>query len=214
VPFDSVYWGPEFSDQELEAALVAAQKKGLQFRREENIEKAVAELLAQGKVVTRFNGRMEFGPRALGNRSILYSASDASANNWLNQRLRRSEFMPFAPVVMAEKASSLFKNITGTEHTCKFMTIILECTDWTKQHCPAIVHVDGTARPQFVTEEINRSMYRILTHYESLTGIPLLVNTSLNMHEEPIVCTPADAIRAFTASRLDYLAMGPILAWL
>jgi len=94
------------------------------------------------------------------------------------------------------------------------MTIILECTDWTKQQCPAIVHVDGTARPQFVTEEINPSMYRVLAYYESLTGIPLLVNTSFNMHEEPIVCTPADAIRAFTASRLDYLAMGPILAWL
>ena len=77
-----------------------------------------------------------------------------------------------------------------------------------------MVHVDGTARPQFVTEDINPSMYRILSRYESLTGIPLLVNTSFNMHEEPIVCTPAEAIRAFLASRLDYLAMGPFLVWL
>jgi len=108
-PFDSVYWGPEFSEQELEAALVAVKDQGLRFRREENIEKVVAELLSQGKVVARFNGRMEFGPRALGNRSILYSATDATANTWLNQRLRRTEVMPFAPVVMAEKAPNLLK---------------------------------------------------------------------------------------------------------
>ena len=156
---------------------------------------------------------MEFGPRALGNRSILYNASDAETNTWLNKRLGRTEFMPFAPIAMAERAKDLFKNIEGTEHACKFMTIILECTDFTKEKCPAIVHVDGTARPQIVTQDINPSMYRILKYYDALTGIPLLVNTSFNMHEEPIVCTPRDAIRAFSASRLDYLAIGPFLAW-
>jgi carbamoyltransferase len=156
---------------------------------------------------------MEFGPRALGNRSILYSATDPSANKWLNQRLHRTEFMPFAPIAMADRADEMFKDINGTEHACKFMTIILDCTEWTKQNAPAIVHVDGTARPQLVSEEINPSMYRILKYHEELTGLPLMVNTSFNMHEEPIVCTPEDGVRAYLDSKLDFLAMGPFLAW-
>jgi carbamoyltransferase len=213
-PFDTVYWGPEYSDAELERALTAAAGSGLRFRREENIERAVAELVAGNKVVARYNGRMEFGPRALGNRSILYNAGEPEANHWLNKRLGRTEFMPFAPIAMAEHATNLFKSIEGTEHACKFMTIILECTDWTKEKCPAIVHVDGTARPQLVSEATNPSMYRILAYYEEQTGIPLMVNTSFNMHEEPIVCTPEDAVRAFLSAGLDALALGPYLAWI
>ena len=213
-PFDSVYWGPSFTEAQMKAALDAAQKQGLRYRREDEIERVIAERLVEKKVVARFDGAMEFGPRALCNRSILYSASDPSANKWLNDRLGRTEFMPFAPVVLAEKAGKLFTGINGSEHACKFMTTILDCTDFTKEKCPAIVHVDGTARPQFVTKEINPSAHRILEHYEALTGIPLTVNTSFNMHEEPIVCSPEDAVRAFLASRLDHLAMGPFLAWL
>lgn len=212
--FDSVFWGPEFSDKEMENALKAAKDKGLQYRREEDIERVIAALLVDDKVVARFNGRMEFGPRALCNRTILYNASDPETNDWLNKRLGRTEFMPFAPVAMFEKADLLFEDIRGKEHACKFMTIIVDCTEFTKEKCPAIVHVDGTARPQLVTRDINPSAYKILEHYESLTGVPLLVNTSFNMHEEPIVCTPQDAVRAFLTSRLDYLAIGPFLAWL
>jgi carbamoyltransferase len=212
-PFDAPYWGPSYSEEELEEALIAAQDKGLSYRRENNIESVIAQLLVDDNVIARFNGRMEFGPRALCNRSILYGAGDPEANDWLNRRLGRTEFMPFAPVAMADKADMLFSGIEGKEHACKFMTIIVECTDFTKEHCPAIVHVDGTARPQFVSEDINPSMYSILSHYESLTGIPLVVNTSFNMHEEPIVCSPQDAVRGFLSARLDYLAIGPFLAW-
>ena len=212
--FDAVYWGPEYSEEEMEKELRAAKDKGLSYRREENIEKTIAELLAQDKVIARFNGRMEFGPRALGNRTILYSTTDREANDWLNRRLRRTEFMPFAPIVMMEHAHELFEGMEGKEHALKFMTIIVDCKDWTKEHCPAIVHVDGTARPQFVNEEINPSMYKILNHYYALTGLPILVNTSYNMHEEPIVCSAKDGVRAFLTSRLDYLAIGPYLAWL
>jgi len=214
VPFDDVYWGPEFGEEQMEAALRAAHQAGLRYRREGSIEETVAQLLARKKVVARFDGRMEFGPRALCNRSILYSASDPGANTWLNDRLGRTEFMPFAPVAMVERAQDLFRDVEGTEHACKFMTIILECTEFTKKRCPAVVHVDGTARPQLVSREINASMHRILERYDELTGVPLVVNTSFNMHEEPIVCTPEDAIRAFLASRLDNLAMGPFLAWI
>ena len=210
-PFDRVYWGPEFSVESIEAAL-AKHGAELEYERCDEIDAQVAALLANDKVVARFDGRMEFGPRALCNRSILYSARDPDANAWLNQRLGRTEFMPFAPVAMAEHKDKLFNNIRGTEHACKFMTIILDCTEYTKERCPAVVHVDGTARPQLVTAEINPGMHRILTHYEAITGVPLLVNTSFNMHEEPIVCTPGDGVRAFVESRLDYLAIGPFLA--
>lgn len=212
-PFESVYWGPDYSEEQMEAALNAAAGEGLRYERRDAIEKTVAEKLVENKVVARFNGRMEFGPRALGNRSILYSATDRTVNDWLNKRLHRTEFMPFAPIVMAEHARKLFTNVNGTEHTCKFMTIILDCTDWMKEHCPAVVHVDGTARPQFVSESINPSMYRIMAEYEKLSGLPCMVNTSYNMHEEPIVCTPEDGVRAFLDSHLDYLAMGPFLVW-
>lgn len=212
--FEDVYWGPQYSEERMLEALSGAGDRGLCYRREPEIERTVADLLAEHKVVARFNGRMEFGPRALGNRSILYSAHDPQANTWLNKRLGRTEFMPFAPVALEERAERLFKDMSGTEHACKFMTIILECTDWTKKHCPAVVHVDGTARPQLVNERINPSIHRILRYYEERTGVPLVVNTSFNMHEEPIVCSPEDAVRAFLASRLDYLAMGPYLAWI
>lgn len=213
-PFDAVYFGAGFSDDEMEAALKAAAKDGLRYRREEHVESAIAEQLVARKVIARFNGRMEFGPRALGNRSILYSAGDRSANKWLNNRLHRTEFMPFAPVAMMDKAAKCFTDLEGKEHACKFMTIIVDCTELTKEKCPAIVHVDGTARPQLVSREINPSMYGILEEYEKRTGIPLVVNTSYNMHEEPIVCTPEDGVRAFLDSRLDFLAMGPFMAWI
>jgi len=211
-PFDNVYWGPSYSDDQIVRALDAVKSQGLTYERMEDPEATIAKLLTEKKVVARFDGRMEFGPRALCNRSILYSADEPEANDWLNKRLGRTEFMPFAPVVMQEHASDLFKDMDGTEHACQFMTIILDCTDWMKENCPAVVHVDGTARPQIVTKEINPSIHRVLSHYHQATGIPVLVNTSFNMHEEPIVCTPEDAVRAYLASKLDHLAIGPFLA--
>ena len=166
-PFDDVYWGPDFGEEELERALSAAADQGLRYRREDDVEEAIAERLADHRVIARFNGRMEFGPRALGNRSILYGADEPEANTWLNKRLGRTEFMPFAPIVMAEHAPKLFEGIAGTEHTCKFMTIILDCTDWMKERCPAVVHVDGTARPQFgcwgIVEALNQGADIVIT---------------------------------------------------
>lgn len=211
-PFDNVYWGPSFSDDEIEKALKQAAADGLSYHRMDDVEATIAELLTQKKVIARFDGRMEFGPRALCDRSILYAADEPEANNWLNKRLGRTEFMPFAPVAMQEHTSKLFKDFEGTEHACKFMTIILDCTDWMKENCPAVVHVDGTARPQIVSKEINPGIHRVLSLYEQATGVPVIVNTSFNMHEEPIVCSPEDAIRAYLASKLDYLAIGPFLA--
>ena len=119
--------------------------------------------------------------------------------------------MPFAPVTLYEERDRCYKNISGAEKAAQFMTITFQCTDFMKQSCPAAVHIDGTARPQLVREETNPSYYYILKEYYLLSGVPSLINTSFNMHEEPIVSTPQDAVRAFLQGNLDYLAMGNFL---
>ena len=200
-----VYFGPGYSEKEIERAI---GQQGLKAQYVKDIERRIAQLLAQGRVVARFDGRMEYGPRALGNRSILYQATDPSVNDWLNKRLKRTEFMPFAPVTLHECADQCYERLDGARYTAKFMTITFDCTDWMKKHCPAVVHVDGTARPQLIDRETNPSYYRILEEYRKITGLPSVINTSFNMHEEPIVCTPEDAIRAFKEGDLDYLALG------
>ena len=203
-----VYFGPSYADGEIESALT---REGLQARHCPGIERNVAELLAAGNVVARFDGRMEYGPRALGNRSILYQPTDPTVNDWLNARLNRTEFMPFAPVTLEEYAGDCYETPSGGMYAAKFMTITFECTRFMKERCPAVVHVDGTARPQLIDRDSNPSYYKIVDEYRKITGLPSIINTSFNMHEEPIVCTPADAIRAFTEGGLDYLAIGSYL---
>jgi carbamoyltransferase len=154
---------------------------------------------------------MEFGPRSLGNRSILYHCSDASVNEWLNKRLDRTEFMPFAPATIEDEAKANFTDLDGAEHTAEFMTITSDCSEKFKRTCPAAVHVDGTARPQIVRKQSNPSFHAVLEEYRKQTGIGTVVNTSFNMHEEPIVCEPGDAVRSFLRGHLDYLAIGPYL---
>lgn len=206
---EHVYLGPEFSDEEIRQALERQQVDAIRY---DPVEPEIARLLAAGAVVARFNGRMEYGPRALGNRSILYQATDPTVHYWMNDALKRTEFMPFAPVVMAEFADQCFHRVDGASNTARFMTITFDCTEWMAHHCPGVVHVDNTARPQLVSERDNPSMYRILAEYYRLTGLPCLINTSFNMHEEPIVCTPSDAVRAFKLGHLDYLAIGNWIA--
>lgn len=201
----NVYFGPDFSEKEIVSTL---NKYRLKYKKVKNIEVEIAKHIAEQKIIARFNGRMEYGPRALGNRSILYHTQDKTANDWLNRRLKRTEFMPFAPVTLEAYAHKCFKNLKGAEYPARFMTITFASTPYMKKTCPAVVHVDGTARPQILREEDNPSYYKILKEYHRLTGIPCLVNTSLNMHEEPIVCTPEDAVRAFLSSGVDYLAIG------
>jgi carbamoyltransferase len=207
-PLHDVYLGPDYSEREIEEAL---RKEDLSGERLENVEDRVAQLLSENYIVGRFNGRMEYGPRALGNRSVLYPARDPEVNQWLNHQLGRTEFMPFAPAALASEAHRLFNNVEGFRKTAEFMTITFDCADEMKKNCPAAVHIDGTARPQLVSEGTNASFNRILRGYYERTGIPAVINTSFNMHEEPIVCSPADAIRAFLKGNLDYLAIGPFL---
>jgi carbamoyltransferase len=207
-PYESVYFGPDYSEEIIRQELTAAR---LPFEYLDPIEPTVAQLIHAGRVVARFNGRMEYGPRALGNRSILYRASEPEVNQWLNQRLGRTEFMPFAPVTLFEERHRCYQHIDGAEFAAQFMTITFDCTDFMNRTCPAAVHVDGTARPQLVRRETNPSFYRILREYYQLSGVPSMINTSFNMHEEPIVNSPQDAIRAFLQGNLDYLAIGNFL---
>jgi carbamoyltransferase len=203
-----VYLGPEFGSSEMARALTDA---GLDARAYDDCEERVAQLLSRGFCVARFNGRMEFGPRALGNRSVLSQATDPSINQSLNDRLRRTEFMPFAPITLFEHASERYVGVDAARHAAEFMTITFDCTAKMKRESPAAVHVDGTARPQLVRSDVNPSMYRILRRYHELTGIPSVINTSFNMHEEPIVCSPADAVRGFLDGNIEFLAMGSYL---
>lgn len=204
-----VYLGPEYSNDEIKAELV---KQSVDAEYHEEIEKEIARLLADNKVVARFNGRMEYGPRALCNRTIMYPPTDPTLTYWLNDALDRTEFMPFAPVVLKEYEDECFVHMNGTRNTARFMTITYDCTDEFAEKCPGVVHVDNTARPQTVAEEDNPSAYKTLKEFHALTGLPAIINTSFNMHEEPIVCSPYDAIRAFKLGHLDYLAIGNWLA--
>lgn len=209
-PLNDVYIGTNLEDRDISKALIA---RGYETAPCPDVEIRIAELLAEGLVVARATGSMEYGPRALGNRSILYTATDPGVNSWLNERLNRTEFMPFAPVILADRAGAYYRGYPASDYTAQFMTLTYNVTERCRQEAPAVTHVDGTARPQVVTRDSNPSLYRILEAYERLTGYPQVINTSFNMHEEPIVRTADDAIRAFEQGRLDVLALGDHLVY-
>ena len=172
---------------------------------------AVAALLLAGKVVARCCGRMEWGPRALGNRSILALPTDPALNETLNDRLQRTAFMPFAPIVREEDAERWFVGIDKARQAARFMTVSFPTTAKFQRLCPAAVHVDGTARPQLLRPQDSPALHDLLTRIGERTGAAVLINTSFNMHEEPIVCTASDAVRAWKRSGLDGLWLGDYL---
>ena len=201
----NVYFGTQYSDDEIHACIEAF---GFRATYEAKITDVVAKLLAAGYVVARFTGKMEYGPRALGHRSILYQTTDPSINDWLNAHLLRTEFMPFAPATLQEYADECFDGLNGARDSARYMTITFNCTERMRAQSPGVVHVDGTARPQILDPETAPDLYAITKAYHKLTGIPSLINTSFNIHGEPIVCTPEDALRSFRQGKLDYLAIG------
>ena len=198
----SMYLGPQFSNSEV---LKVLKKNKLKYIKISSPHKFIAKQLNLGFVVACFQGRMEFGPRSLGNRSILVNACNKSVNDWLNKKLKRTEFMPFAPVTLKKYASKMYKDLKNKKLATKFMTITTRCTKEAKKKSPAAVHIDNTARPQIITKKDNKKIFNILNEYFKISKIPSLINTSFNVHEEPIVCTPNDAVRAFTTSKLDFL---------
>jgi carbamoyltransferase len=207
----SVYWGSRWEDEACAKALAAA---GLSAERldEAALVARAADAIHAGRVVGWFQGRMEFGPRALGNRSMVARPTDADINRTLNARLARTEFMPFAPSVLEEHAASIFENAGRSADCLPFMTITCDVKAEWRSRIPAVVHVDGTARPQSVSREGNPLYWKLIEAYRARSGIPLVLNTSFNVHEEPIVCFPENAVQALSEDRIDCLALGPYWA--
>jgi len=204
-PRQDVYLGPSYSTNALNSAI---RNSGTKTEVSKNIPFEIAELLHDGAIVAVFNGCMEFGPRALGNRSILANANDHDINRKLNRLLHRTDFMPFAPICCEEDAELLFNGIDKVRQAARFMTTTLDCTERMARLHPAVVHVDGTARPQLISSETNKLAYEILTNYKKLSGKFALVNTSFNIHEEPIIMSPEDALKGFYESGIDVLLLG------
>ena len=200
-----IYKGIAYDNDRIKAALDQAN---LSYTQYDEVEKEIAQLLHQGKIVGRFNGRMEYGPRALGNRSIIGAPFDPSINDWLNKKLNRTEFMPFAPSINIEHAKDYFIGYEDNHIAADFMTITYDVFEDKIEKIPAVVHIDKTARPQVVREETNPSYHKIIDEFYKLSGVPVVLNTSFNIHEQPIVCTPEDAIAGFLEGKLDVLAIG------
>jgi len=198
---ESAYLGPSFADDQIRAALDHAR---LAYTRPADLTAAVAEQLAQGKVVGWFQGRMEFGPRALGARSILASPTDPAMMQRLNELKDREDFRPVAPVVLAEEAGRFF---AGCDES-PFMLFVYDVRPEVADLVPAIRHVDGTARAQTVRREQSPLFHRLLEQFRERSGVPVLVNTSFNTRGKPIVCTPQDALECFYTSPIDVLAVG------
>lgn len=203
-----VFLGDTFSE---EAIAQVVQQAGLPYQHMEDPAREIAARLAQGAIIARFDGAMEWGPRALGNRSVLAAATTPDVMAQLNEKLKRSDFMPFAPAILDEEAPRLLRDYEAGLFAGEFMTVCFNCSDEMKRLFPAVVHVDGTARAQIVRQEHNPGLFGILSAFKVLTGAGVLLNTSFNMHEEPIVCNPQEAVAAFLRARLDFLAMGPFL---
>ena len=204
-----VFLGPELTEGDMVAAL---EGHSLPYTRPDDLPREAARLLSGGAIIARVSGPMEYGLRALGNRSLLYQTQDVDLQAKLNAKLRRASYMPFAPMTMAEHAAQCYVDADRGLDPARFMTISFHATEWMKEHSPGVVHVDGTVRPQILLPQDNPGMHRILEEYHRITGNPSLLNTSFNMHGEPIVATADDACRSFVRAGLDYLILGPFLA--
>ncbi len=198
------YWGPDYRAEQIEKVLTAAK---VEYERPQNLWEETAELLAADLIAGWFQGGMEFGPRALGARSILASPCSEDMRRRLNDLKGRENFRPVAPVVIEEKASEWFQDAAPSP----FMTFVFNVIPAQACRIPAALHVDGSARVQTVAESENRRLYALLKAFERGTGIPVLINTSFNTRGRPIVCTPRDALEAFFTSPLDALIIGPFL---
>jgi carbamoyltransferase len=202
---ENLYLGPGFSDGEIERVLRDCR---VAYRKSEDISRDTAELLTQGKVIGWFQGRLEAGPRALGARSILADPRNEAARDRVNAAIKYRElWRPFCPSMTRRGAERYFDNHTDAP----FMVITFDANDRAKAEIPAVVHVDGTSRPQIVDEHSNPRYHGVITEFDNLTGAPCILNTSFNIKGEPIVCTPQDAMRTYFATGLDALAIGNCL---
>lgn len=199
------YWGSEFSNVQIERSLKTAK---VRYEKVDNISTMAAEYIANGKVVGWFQGRLEFGSRALGNRSILANPSNPKTKDYINNNIKFREYWrPFAPSFTEES----FKKLFNTSHEAYFMLTALPMDNCYKKIIPSVVHVDGTSRPQSVSKEVNNKYWMLINEFEKITSIPAVLNTSFNVKGEPIVCSPEDALRCFFSTGLDALFIGDFL---
>jgi len=198
------FLGPEYSEAQLELAL---RSFGVSYRKCEDIEERAADLLAAGKIVGWFQGRMEFGPRALGNRSILADPRQPEIKEVLNRRIKhRESFRPYAPSILEEHLEEYFED----SFSSPFMLMVFRVRPEKRSVIPATEHVDHTGRVQSVSKEQNPRFWNLIEAFRRRTGIPLVLNTSFN-ENEPIVCTPQDALNCFATTKMDALALGNFL---
>ncbi len=205
--FKSAYLGPSYSSAECERAL---QEKGLSYERlpEDALVLRTAQELADGKLVCWFQGRMEWGPRALGARSLIADPRRAAMKEIINEKVKQRElFRPFAPSILSEHAHEIFEYYCASPYMTFTFPVKREMVD----KIPAVVHIDGTARPQAVCKETNPRYWNLINEFYKITGIPLLLNTSYNV-QEPIVCTPQEAVNTFLNTRVDYLVIEDYIA--
>lgn len=204
-PVRSMSLGPAFSSEQVAQALENHAGK-LAFHRLDNVEDAVADALVDGKVVGWFQGRMEFGPRALGNRSILADPRTDEMRDVVNVRVKlREEFRPFAPAALAELSDDYF-DMSGVKRS-NFMEFVVPARKLGAENAKAVVHIDGSARIQTVERADNEPFWKIIEAFRRRTGVPIVLNTSFNVRGEPIVCTPEDAIRCFLSTNIDLLVI-------
>ena len=200
-----VCFGPGFTDEAIERIL---RQTKLRYRRSVDIARDVADRLAAGKLVAWFQGRMENGARALGHRSILAHPGLPDMKAKLNVEVKQREmWRPFCPSIPAEAACDWLLDA----RPAPYMIVAYQAMPDRAHRIPAVVHVDGSVRPQTVTAGTDRLYHSLLSHFEALTGLPLILNTSFNVMGEPIICTPVEAVRCFGSTGLDVLAMGPFL---
>ena len=196
------YWGPEYSNREIETVLKEAK---INYEKVKDIEKIVAQKLAEGKIVGWFQGRLEIGPRALGNRSILAHPGLPGMKAKINREVKHRElWRPFAPSILHDRGEEYFENYCFNP----FMLLTLKCKKKALKDLSQAIHIDGTARHQSVIAETNPRYYKLISEFAKISGIPAVLNTSFNDAEEPLVNSPKDAIRTFFGTGLDMLAIG------
>jgi len=204
IPLKHTFLGPSFSDDQIAEDIA---KAGLVPEKSKNITQQVAELLAEGKLVGWFQGRMEAGQRALGNRSIFADPRDPTAKGRINAAVKfREGFRPFAPSILEEHFDTYFES--SGENTVPYMEKILPIRPERQAEIPAVVHQGGSGRVQTVNKDSNHLLYELIQEFHNITGIPILLNTSFNLNAEPIVCNPHDALRTFFSCGLDVLVIG------
>jgi carbamoyltransferase len=200
---EHAYWGPSFSNEECARSL---REAGLRFETlpDDQLLPRVARLIADGGIIGWFQGRMEFGPRALGNRSFLADPRRADMRELLNRKVKLREwFRPLAPSILEEASNEIF----GVPRHDPFMVTVFAVAEEQRARIPAVIHVDNTARPQTVSRKTNPRYWSLIKEFERLTGVPVLLNTSFNI-QEPIVCRPQDAIKTFKGASFDALVLG------